>query len=106
MSVFGGRRSGQRIGPINLAATKRLSNIFAFRAGAWAPRGPPLSSPGANNRDKTPHAGHYGPGVNIPASNRGGGPPVQLLYKYPHVETVMVGIPFSDNGFHVRKRYI
>ena len=110
MAVFGGRRAGQRIGPLPLPATKRLSNIFAFRAGAWAPPGPagPPGGPGnkfPGGRPGSQGGGMYGPGGAPPGA---GDAPVTSMYRppYRYTETVMVDIPYEDNGYQVKSRYV
>lgn len=106
MSIFSGKRSVQRIGPISLAQTKRLSNIFAFRAGAWAPtvlpQHPP--APAAMHAPPGPRGPHGPPGVFGPAGGRDG--PPSSMYRPPFrcVETVLVDIPFTDNGYMVKSR--
>ena len=110
MAVFAGRRSGQRIGPLPLPATKRLSNIFAFRAGAWTPPGAPVGPGGPINKfppaggRPPPGGGMYGPGGGPSGGAEG---QVTSMYRPPFrfTETVMVDIPFQDNGYQVKSRY-
>lgn len=106
MGVFMGKRSGERIGPLSLIQTKRLSNVFAFRAGVWAPpqqHGPP---PGPF-RGPPPQQGMYGPGgpANGPPGLRDG--PPNSLYRPPYrfTETVLVNIPIASNLYHVKTRF-
>lgn len=111
MSVFAGKRSGERIGPISLVNTKRLSNIFAFRAGAWHPPAPPgsMNAPLGPQRGNSHQLGIYGPG---PALHHGGplgrdGVPTSMYRPpYRNTETVIIDIPYSDNGYHVRNRIL
>jgi hypothetical protein len=119
--VFAGRRAGQRIGPLSLPATKRLSNMFAFRAGAWSPSGPPgpgpgpgpggMMPPGGGHRGGAAPPSHYGPHGAPPRGDRDMGrgdrdmgPKDMYRPPYQFIETVMVGIPQSVDPIHIRKR--
>jgi cleavage and polyadenylation specificity factor subunit 4 len=121
MAVFAGRRAGQRIGPLSLPATKRLSNMFAFRAGAWSPSGPPgpgpgpgpggMMPPGGGHRGGAAPPSHYGPHGAPPRGDRDMGrgdrdmgPKDMYRPPYQFIETVMVGIPQSVDPIHIRKR--
>ena len=100
MSIFSGKSSINRIGPITIEMTKRLSNIFAFRAGAWAPPGPIF--PSASHGGNRPNIGTYGPGDGAGVDRA-----VKSHFRPPYAysETLFVGVPFSDNGFQLRRRY-
>ena len=121
-SLFFGRRGEQRVGPIDLATTKRICNIFAQRSGIWnsqvvmpnqAP--PPLLeshvfAPPTNRNSFAEHdfPGKYGPssrGNFIPGSAPVGPPATMYKPPFQFVDTVFVGSVFNGDNFQFRKRY-
>eukprot|EP00602_Paraphysomonas_sp_CaronLab_P001533 CAMPEP_0185030436 /NCGR_PEP_ID=MMETSP1103-20130426/17406_1 /TAXON_ID=36769 /ORGANISM="Paraphysomonas bandaiensis, Strain Caron Lab Isolate" /LENGTH=646 /DNA_ID=CAMNT_0027565573 /DNA_START=216 /DNA_END=2154 /DNA_ORIENTATION=+ len=94
--VFSNRPPADRIGPISLGQTKVLSNMFAARAGVW---NPPVGG-GGGPPHRPPHQQGAGGGR--------GGPQSGLFYKPPFKfsQNVPVNIPFTGDGFGVRKRLL
>jgi hypothetical protein len=123
----------QRIGPLDLNATKRLVNIFAIRAGAWTPppvgphasanRPPPMGhglqsqfAPAATPLSAPPPPRHMAPGMAAPLlpgampgppqTSPAFGPPRSYRPPFRNNETVFVGIPFAGDGFQLRRRLL
>lgn len=99
MQIFRGRPPPQRVGPLSLRDTKALANLFASIAGLWTPSSVP-------NAPMAPmvHAGRGGPRQNMnqrPAQSNH-----TNIYKPPFENTaiVQIDIPFTGDGFHLRKR--
>ena len=94
--MFNNRKPAERIGPLTLPETVQIINLFAQRGGLWVPpvdtfrSGPPR---GYQRGPRPMHEGFAG------ATHHG-------YYKPPHkhFQAVPVGIPYTGDGFHVRKR--
>lgn len=129
MRIFQGRMPPQRVGSISLRETRALANRFAVLARVWfPPASPPPMGPADRGQSAPPFGFNRGQQPPLSFTPQGRGNPavggtfqggasggrmqtphmqVHNIYKPPfeNVENVYIDIPFSGDGFHLRKRY-
>lgn len=90
--ILNGMAPVDRIGPLNLRQTKALANIVAIRMGIWGAPALPQA---------IPPRGGLGP-----QGGTGAGALPGQYYRPPfkHNQTIPVNIPFTGDGYEVRKR--
>ena len=90
------------IGKLNLWDTKYIANVFAVRLGAILPPALLLAEP-------PPTPGRplaSGSGVTQQPQPHSGGPSTFFRPKFSLYEKIPVPIPFTGDGYQLRKKYV